>query len=388
MEMTSVLQEKTIDKDKLVNQLYETASFFMPFAQCCDHHNNTEKSSLMYQAGNSIIDYAGRFDLDYYHKQTTTLINLMHTAKNNGITEDFMSKYAYNESKIYGCNKKKYCSNFYVPLVFGCLKQYIHTNSAKTRNNSLHPSTQAVIHITQSANQPRLIFPKERLKTQIIHPLTKSIVFLITTSEPYTLQYLTKCLYSGNIASYLGLNEQKTDPGITNFDEFYDAMNKILGSSINIDEIHQAIQLIEHVKTLPNIGQGLHISSIVLAHKKQEPQNIMHTIGSWFDNQFGYQDEIDRQCNRKKKLIAAFCTLAEEYNTARDNKKTPTSKQYFLYLKIMEHKIGLPDLFDTKIFNNKYYAFDEFSELVNDAVELCKETYPEKFYRNRSKMVQ
>jgi hypothetical protein len=300
-----------INKDTLIQQLYDTAY------SCVD---------FIYQREDNKKDP----ELHNYDAKVISLVDCMHTAKNNGITEDYMGKYAYQKhtSAFFHVTQ----SQRYLPLVFSCLKKYMTTNN-----------------------------PTDHSQTP--HPFAQKIVNLITTHDQHTLRKLPDCLYDNQDIFPLKDSSYMLIPS---FETFY--RNAVIAldpkyispSSIHVGNVYNTLQLIEGMKkTYYHFSQDKAVGRMMLIRKKQP---------SMIGKLLGYTEE-DYPITTKN-IIAAACALVEKYNTARGDKKNPTGNQYCSYYIIINKELALPDDFNLSLFSADHYAFNELSDLSGDLVNL------------------
>jgi hypothetical protein len=189
------------------------------------------------------------------------------------------------------------------------------------------------------------------------------------------------CLYPDtikrNLTSYLYSNKPITFPPYTSplwdlVNIFYNKTYDLLFSNenyIDSDAICNLIYIIEtaktknYIKTEENFGYTL----LNLA-----PTRYIIDFGTNCCN-------LDYNQSTTKNRISIFYQLIANYNSKRNNKKTPHAQQYNCYKLITDTNLALPDKFSSDLFNPNIYAFEELSELIKSTEALSKvnDTYVE-----------
>jgi hypothetical protein len=346
-----IQEQKPIDNNYLINQLYQSAHEYIQYHRS-KNRNLTDHQKLLTK-----------------HQRLIDIIMLMEKAKSNNLHEDSICRFAYQE------DKKNWVKNPHtqaLPLFFGCLKKYIATiNSTKEtlpfNGNGLYINSE----LAQTLNIP---YSKSTQKTidnipndYPAYAALKNSVKKIKTTQfikwnfYFRFPELSSCLYED--ASLLCNDYPNYD--ITDFDHFYyNALSLLNSINYSDDDPYNFLNLIACIKNKKIISPEENILSKILNY---EPTETFR--GQWFN--FWICDYATIQT---KNRIALLYTLAEKYNNARNNRKTPTGKQYKAYADYKELNIALPDAFDATLFNENMYAFDAFAELINDIQKLMKTT--------------
>ena len=304
---------------------------------------------------------------DQYKRNTDTkdryetlirLINDMRNAKNNGIHEDLMIKFAYTKESMLAT------------YFFSCLKMY-------------NQSEETLPHINDLITTKKV----PRIQNQLAHLLNIPSQYNTTTTTQHINNYEIE-------RKYLALNVLRIDTISSHsstdisalFSYIYstakETHNDYVGLSYDDlkDKFYElAYYVVKHRIYMPNDRQRYKnriydLLKIIEAGTTLNPQKqeddfgydmitkeltISETLGTFISPTFLICDNIPRI----KKYIGLLCSLIKKYNKERETRCTPTKEQMLAYKAYESLYIALPDSFDTTLFDTTLYAFKELTKL-------------------------
>ncbi len=272
-------------------------------------------------------------------KHLIILINILKKEKN--ISADMMGKFAI-----------KYDS--YTSILFGLLKRYFIDSKNTVSTNILTISTNEDNKLTQALGIQNTIF------NFIVCPsytALKNNIRKLNHIHKQEADLLSQSIYNGasvlfeGYPSYFNLMNKKY--------ELYNTAYKLLIQNGCTQDIFNLVQIIAAEKVL-NITE------------KDIGYSVLTYIPQTLKEKLVYLCDINYTSLKTKNRIALFLHLVEQYNNQRGDKLTPTGKQLYSYGYQKDLNLALPDSFNTLLFDNHYYAFEEFDQLRNNVITLMQ----------------
>lgn len=338
---------------------------------------NKHLMEQLYTSAYEFVDYELNIKQPDLNINTTNFLMLLQNMKNAhdncGITADCMGTYAYKSYDRDTTNK-------YIPLLFCCLKRYLLTVQETKEDLDLE------LFSTKNENLPH-IFGVENFKTinseqlpdaaQLKgiffkkypaqnHLCSKLKILMSSDTFNHTRNTLTRCLYTSE-QQILFSNYSNGD--YTDLKkEFYDKVYSLLIKNGSSQDIYNILMMIEKAKEQGDIQKESDLGRAMLNFDPTE--TTMETVMRWFNTSYSAIDTKKYNAIDTKNRIALFCNLVEKYNNAQPHKLRPTPLQYFCYNRQKELDLALPDSFNSKIFDENSYAFDEFKKFREYVIEL------------------
>ena len=262
------------------------------------------------------------------------LVELILSTKN----EDDVSKWAYTNhiSKVN-----------YIPLLFCCLKKYRLTIESTGEST---PFENVWLYKPGIKSKNIDSYPA------YIHLVNTLTDLLVTNVD--NIKILNDCLYSDPSILFEGyIRNAYVDANIT-INELYNCLYQLLCRNGNTRDIYNILQIIGNIKLSTTITE----KDIGYRMLFYQPNDFQSQFKSWYDDQYN--------AIHTKHRIALFFNLIEVYQSLKGNKTTPTGKQYFTYCDQKRLDIAWPDTFNGLIYDSDYYAFEEFTLLRNQIIEL------------------
>ncbi|HEX4068704.1 MAG TPA: hypothetical protein VHX42_01275 [Candidatus Babeliales bacterium] len=267
-------------------------------------------------------------------KKLVMLIKLMNTAKYNGITEDFMGNFSYEQ---YCKLTHRYAAYGLAPLVFSCLKRYMLT---------IHDSKEQLVLDVKDLSDSHPAYDNlvENTKQMFAHGHYIIIPYLYANAK--TLSTKDK-LYNH----------------ISTLKEFCETFHSLQSQTYTIfqQRIWNYLDFIKQIKNLKNIEREKDLGNAILTFERQQTLKEKLLCCPKYDY------SIDN-----KNRLAMFCIYAEKYFQTCSNKITPDCMQYCIWQIQNYTHIALPDSFDTNLLDKNYYALEELHELTNNLLNLNK----------------
>ncbi len=312
----------------LIERLHNAARDFLDYL---DATNGLSKKL------NSIKDFAQsknyqKPDDATRNNKLITLIKIMNTAKHHGITEDFMGNFSYAK---YEKLSNPYAVDAFTPFLFSYLKNYMLTIDHSGEKLALN---------TETLSSPHPAY--DNLITNIIDIFAGNNYLII----PYL--HSSKQILSKK-------HEQYTH--ITDIHTCFEILTDLFSPSrLMVDSLYNSLTLIEHIKKLKNIKTEKEFGYIILTLEKQ--QSLGQKIFKRPQSHYSIYD---------KNYIAMLCIYIEEYQQKRTYKTTPTPIQLIIW-GFQKENIPLPDSFDIHLLDEKQYALQELSQLLENTKKLKK----------------
>lgn len=301
--------------------------------------------------------------IDLRKKELVDLIKNMREAYAMGIHEDMMGQFTYDEWSIY-------YRHLYIPLIFGCLKQYRLTTSQTqeplppaeciTESDTLedsvaqmfnipHPTT-AVINATSQSKNHINNYPAYRDLTYHLAQLFNAYSPFIITLNDYL--YGEKNILTPPVQIYYDADCP------SNFYQKIRAfmMNIHKHTAENFNLLHDLILTINTAKQKQEINSAKDLGYALLADKSTyfvdflDSKNWIHYVRNY---------------------AALMCLLIEKYTETKQNKITPTPEQYICYKVKNNLNLILPESHHI-LLDEEIYALKEFTQLLNDIKQLSK----------------
>lgn len=319
----------------------------------------------MYNDAYRVIDYERTTetpDKKTEYKNLFFLINSMNNARNYGINEDDMGKFAY---KSYNRD----ITSKYIPLLFSCLKRYTLTvketkeDLTSFSNNFYDTKLINIFEIgdTKIANNEQIIPDTDQsdaaLKPYPAYAHLLSKLKILTNASLPTVDELTSCLY---ISEQTLFNHYSNGDSVDLKNEFYNKAYKLLINNGNTLDLYNLLLIIKMTKKLGAIQKESDLGRAILTFDPTE--TIAGKIVNFFDTHYCTIDTKNR--------ISLFCELIEKYNNAQPHKERPSGRQFFCYNEQKELDLALPDFFDSRLFDENIYALDEFGQFRNNVIKL------------------
>lgn len=309
-----------------------------------------------------------RLEQKYQNKKYVRLIEHMNNAKNSGIHEDSMGRFAYNKKEVWTINDID-MTPFY-SLFFSLLKKYnltvhetgeqlpLHFGAKKTRlkdilTTSSDTNKQIVASNTTHTHNDFLTYPA-------FFQLTCALRHAMQELDAESVKIFTTYLYE-NDGILLQDYSQGSYVGFKN--EFYTHAYNMLLHNGNTYDLYHLIQMIDKAKNVGNIHNEDDLATSIIGF---DPfPSFTELFCRFFDSK--HSPENIRQ------YISLFCALVKKYNNARLTKITPTATQYkaFTVQKELDIAAVHESLCNNALFDENRYAFAEFKELL-ESTELLK----------------
>lgn len=287
------------------------------------------------------------------------LSNKMRSAKEKqGVTEDMMGSYAYNEnSNVSG-------RLHYRALIFSLLKKYIHMTSIKPEQLPFNDNQEIIIPIdfTQSLHKTNnQMFVKYSALYPAFSDLVYNVYYILKIADDVDINTIASFFYPSDHKkqknSYLSQYQQTNN---YDFNDFYTKAFDMVSNYSTFQQIYDFLQMIEASR-----------KTTIESHEDKLAQKMIDFSPSTTDLIFNVSYwRSDCFSQMEKKYIFQLFTLIKKYNQTRHCKITPTPKQYIAYKTIQRLAIPLPDSWNSNVFDTEQYAFNEFFYLVNAINEL------------------
>lgn len=306
---------------------------------------------------------AKRHDWMIQNKSLVDLINIMNCSRATGINEDLMGKFAH----------KPYVRNAitnYVPLVFSCLKRYTLTVNDTKEDLPFDFKDYPNQKLAQALNIPYKEVPKIEITNSALEPYPAYAALMInlkklTSYTDYAIYCTISSLYGDEKILFEGCSPISYSDLTHKF--YHEAYSLLINKGTCLD-MYNALRIIEKAKTSKAIKKSVDLISDILNFYPTT------TVEEFFDLFTSKEDIIikNRTIFNAKNRMCLFLHLVEKYNDAQANKITPTSQQYYCYDIIKNSDLALPDYFNSTLFNEDYYAFAAFEQLINDTTTLIR----------------
>ena len=303
-----------------------------------------------------------------HNNKLVKLIDAINKARINGIDEDAMGKFAYEQQLSDEEAQKKFHYNktehqircyIYTTLFFSYLKRYTLTVNETGEPLPFTCKTQPCL--ADIFDTP----PNESKKLDIYDilafPLTSS-TFKTHNAFAY-LEYVLRNLahlYSYLAAKHLTgyLHENNNQPAIKDLPKhcshnlIYDQTYHFLLHNGSCEHLYEILTIIETAIKSKVIKNEIALGYDILSFTPTI------TILNFWNEQ--YDTPLTKSC------IALLCALIKKYNNARGNKLTPTCIQYEAYALYKDLNLARPNSCKCAQLNRKHYAFVEFKQLLED----------------------
>ena len=306
----------------------------------------------------------------HHYKTLAHIINSMKKARKKGINEDIMGKFSYNKQQpesaigplIYEDNKNKVCTT----LFFNCLKRY-RLSTQKTKealpfllNNKQHSLTE-IFTLTSDINKQNNAY-NSKMNPLDYRTFTTTPAFMyleyVTRDiqklyDHKTIAYLTTCLYSKQQQS---LQPKEPYKGLELKNQFYDKAYRVLFNNNTITDLYNLLEFVDAAKKAKDIDDENNLAYGIIGFNL--PQSINHKMHQcWNEHYF---------TTHTKNRITLLCALLKKYNDTRRKKINPTNTQQLAYRLLKDCNLAVPQSWKCAYLSNKYYAFVELTELIQN----------------------
>ncbi len=303
----------------------------------------------------------GNINQKYHNEQFVQIIKDMNNAKNNGINESHMIKFAYKKKDIFSVNDTDLSP--LGPIIFILLKKYNATvqktgEQLPPYSSSQKPSLTEIFNVPNTINTTMNSLTKCDVVRaypaffQLIYDLRNATQELSLDAVTIFMKYLCK---DNNI-----LLEGYSDGSYKDFkSDFYTKACDVLDLNLlNLfidgdSDLHVLLQMIDKAKEVEDITNEDDLINHMAAFT--DIQSLATQIWSKFDPSY-----IDST----RKRIVLLCRLIKKYNNERGFKTNPTPNQYHAYCVKKALNVSLPKSLNNKdLLDGDSYAFVEFAEL-------------------------